>query len=343
MLKDLPHEILFEIVKFHIKPSLKLRDWVNMVWDRYKGDPRLGNNFIHIIKQSNYNAVEWIKSLEPEKICWSIVCRNQNPDIIPFIRENISKLKSIDWYTLALNENAIDILQQYPDKYLGYICGNKKAISLIQNHIDNGYSKNWNRENWNTLSSNEEAIPILENYIDKIDWFYLSYNKNAMSILKKYPEKINWHSMSQNRNPETIDFLLQYPDKIDWNYLSLNDSDEAVEFLLQHQDKINWDSFSSNENEKAIAFLENNIDKINWRFLTVNKGAVKILEKHLDKINWNDLYKNENAIHIIENNLERIVNNIYNIIHIGSNPNIFEIDIEKTNKEYLDFVNILKH
>jgi hypothetical protein len=39
--------------------------------------------------------------------------------------------------------------------------------------------------NWNHLSSNKNAIIILENNLDKINWSYLSLNKNAIYILEK--------------------------------------------------------------------------------------------------------------------------------------------------------------
>ena len=37
--------------------------------------------------------------------------------------------------------------------------------------------------NWQTLSLNRNAIPILEKNLDKIDWRTLSFNKNAIHLL----------------------------------------------------------------------------------------------------------------------------------------------------------------
>jgi hypothetical protein len=310
---DLPNDLLCEIAKFHVTPVYKLRDWANQLWEEQKNERRLRGHR-YIVWQSNPNAIGWIKSLDPEKICWRDVCCNPNPDVIPFIKENISKLNSDDWYSLAQNENAFDILQQHPDKvFLAILSGNKNAIPMIQNSIDDHKEDRWNKINWSILSGNENAIDILEKHIDKINWNSLSSNKGAMRILKKYPEKINWSALSENESDEAIDLLLQHPEKINYEYLSMN------------------------ENERAIAILENNIDKIDWDFLSRNKKAIKILEQHVDKINWDILSQNENAIHLIEKNLDQI-----DVVFVGCNPNIFVIDGEKSKESYLDFVKMLR-
>ena len=301
-----------EIAKFHVKPVYKLRDWVNRLWEEQKNERRLRGHS-HIVWQSNPNAVGWVKSLDPERICWRDVCRNPNPDIIPFIKENIFKLKSDDWYSLAQNENAFGILQEHPNKvFLAILSGNKNITENFMNVMNENMEDRWNKINWDLLSGNEGAISILEKNIDKINWYYFSGNKGAMRI------------------------LLQHPEKIDWRVLSKNESDEAMDFLLQHPEKIDYEYLSMNENEKAISILENNIDKIDWDLLSRNKRAIKIIEQHLDKINWDILSQNENAIHLIEKNLDQI-----DAAFIGCNPNIFVIDGEKSKESYLDFVKIL--
>ena len=40
-----------------------------------------------------------------------------------------------------------------------------------------------NKLNWNYLSGNVNAIPLLEQNIDKINWAWLSHNPNAIQIL----------------------------------------------------------------------------------------------------------------------------------------------------------------
>ena len=56
------------------------------------------------------------------------------------------------------------------------------------------------------LSSNPNAISILEKNIDKIHWDRLSYNPNAISILEKNIDKVNWYNLSKNPNIFEIDY-----------------------------------------------------------------------------------------------------------------------------------------
>jgi hypothetical protein len=51
---------------------------------------------------------------------------------------------------------------------------------------------------WNWLSTNPNAIHLLEKYPDKISWGFLSKNPNAIHILKTNPEKIYWKYLSEN-------------------------------------------------------------------------------------------------------------------------------------------------
>lgn len=45
------------------------------------------------------------------------------------------------------------------------------------------------------LSSNINAISILEANPDKIQWYYLAYNENAIHLLEANPDKINWDNL----------------------------------------------------------------------------------------------------------------------------------------------------
>ena len=56
--------------------------------------------------------------------------------------------------------------------------------------------------------------------MDKISWFDMSSNPNAISILEKNMDKINWLHLSLN--PNAIHLLQQNMDKIDWSSLSAN-------------------------------------------------------------------------------------------------------------------------
>ena len=70
------------------------------------------------------------------------------------------------------------------------------------------------------LSSNPNAIHILEQNLNKVDWRQLSENPNAIHLLEKNIDKMNWSMISSN--PNAIHILEKNLDKVDWNSLSSN-------------------------------------------------------------------------------------------------------------------------
>ncbi len=53
--------------------------------------------------------------------------------------------------------------------------------------------------NWQTLSSNPNAIHLLEQNPHKIDWFWLSENPNAIHLLEQNLDEINWGWFTEMR------------------------------------------------------------------------------------------------------------------------------------------------
>ena len=68
--------------------------------------------------------------------------------------------------------------------------------------------------NWNFITSNPNAMYLLESNPDKIDWFLLSTNSYAIHLLEENPDKINWIWLS--KNPNAIHILEKNYEKIDW-------------------------------------------------------------------------------------------------------------------------------
>ena len=50
--------------------------------------------------------------------------------------------------------------------------------------------------------------------IEKLDWNYLSSDPNAIELLEANPDKINWYYLSSN--PNAIELLEANLDKIFW-------------------------------------------------------------------------------------------------------------------------------
>jgi hypothetical protein len=167
--------------------------------------------------------------------------------------------------------------------------------------------------------------------IDELNWKYMSSNPNAIQLLEKNLDKVSWYSLSSN--PNAIHILEENLDKVDWFNLSSNPN--AIPILEKNLDKVDWFNLSGNPN--AIPILEKKLDKVTtscWKALSANPNAIPILEKNLDKVDWGELSANPNAIHIIEQNLEYM--EMYWCLYgadLSGNPNIFTIDYKamKTN------------
>ena len=186
-----------------------------------------------------------------------------------------------------------------------------------------------NKLHWSTLSSNENAIDLLEANPDKINWDWLTYNSNAAHLFKKNKNKTQKHitckinalinndsnlikvedklNLNMFREKYAMDYLEKNPDKIAWYWLSCNPT--AIHILEKNKDKIDWDSMSRNPN--AVHLLQTHLDeskrdgsecKICWDYLCYNENAIELLKKNLynpagkRKIYWRELSMNPNPI-----------------------------------------------
>jgi hypothetical protein len=64
---------------------------------------------------------------------------------------------------------------------------------------------------WSALSSNPNAMPLLELHPEKVNWMYLSANPNAIPLLEQHLEKVNWDWLSSNPNAIPLFCSLDYP------------------------------------------------------------------------------------------------------------------------------------
>ncbi len=203
---------------------------------------------------------------------------------------------------------------------------------------------------WYGLSSNPNAMYLLEENIDKIDWCELSHNTSAVHLLEseeknsgffkfifrkgRYKSRINWNMLSLN--PSAICLLKRNQNKIDWINLSQNTSEWAIHLLEQNPEKIDLDCLSFNSSEWAIRLLEQNIerfDEIGWNFLSGNPSAICLLEKNRDKIDWWSLSSNPSGIHLLKKYIDTKTSTAethekVNWGQLSQNPAIFELDYD---------------
>jgi hypothetical protein len=232
-------------------------------------------------------------------------------------------------------------------------------VIYLESHLD--------KLDWEELSRNPNAIPLLEQNMDKIDWLWILHNPNVYPFLKKHwvhaQEKINWNVLS--RTPEAIPFLKehldkinwyylcempdaislieQHPDKIDWRGLSCNSA--AIDLLIQNQDKIHWDRLCENKNPRVIPLLESRITKIFsynlfvtafdqnicWYQLSINPIALPLFEKYPGNIYWNNACRNPALVPLFEKNLHHVIWH-YLCIYIND-MSFLEKHIDKLNAE----------
>jgi hypothetical protein len=214
---------------------------------------------------------------------------------------------------LSLNENAISILDKYPQ----YICWDNLSMNI------NGVSlliKNFININWFWLSKNTNAIDLILSNLDKlifiklkekhcktynqhINWYLLLTNPYAINIIKLYTHEIDWNILSNINHFKTIEYLNENLNKINWTVLSFNNG--ALPILNENIDKIDW--FSLSLQPFAIDILTKHTDKINWDTLSLNEHAIPLLKQNIDKINWSAIMFNKNGAEIIEKYIDNII------------------------------------
>ena len=203
---------------------------------------------------------------------------------IEFIREKIQNLHVWDFNDFLVQE-----------------CGHRR----IDNHYD--MMKNLLRPqdlDWNKLSKNPQAIPLLKIFFNFISWPDLSLNPNAMEILEDNFYYIDWKNLCRNPHPRAIELLRENPEFIDWTALSANPA--AIDLLKENPEKIIWENLS--KNPAATELLKNNLEHVVWYFLSDNPGAIELLKAHPDKIDWGRLSKNPHpeAIKWLLDNMQKI-------------------------------------
>ena len=95
----------------------------------------------------------------------------------------------------------------------------------------------------------------------RLDWCNLSTNPNAIQLLEANPEKINCWALQENPSRHLLKSYKKIKDvEDDWRYQSLNP--DAIPLLEKNLDKVCWNTLCLNP--AAIPLLTKNQDKIHW-------------------------------------------------------------------------------
>jgi len=194
---------------------------------------------------------------------------------------------------------------------------NPNAMPLIEQHLERKDDLNWS-----VLCSNPAIESLLNSNVfhlceKEIDWKHLSRNPDAIPFLEKHLDKVNWYYLCDNE--EAISILEQHPEKIEWFALSSNPN--AMRLLYQNQNKIRWGRLCCNQNPEAMTLLETRIqarmdsriesripsENIYWHGLSDNPNALPLLEKYPDKIVWSHASMNPGILPLLEKNVDKVV------------------------------------
>jgi len=275
----------------------------------------------------------WINRENVDKYGWEGLSANPNATTMlekrveyekTLTKEEYDLLESkIDWCKLLANPGILLYLlndfKLLKDKYLYslLIDPNKSNEFLILCFKDE-YLKG--------LSSNPNAIKILESNPDIIDYFRLSGNLNAIKLIKQrniYENKLSFENYNKLEN------------KIDWDVLCSNSN--AIKILEANKYKIEQnglDALSLNPNaNKLILTIPSSQYYINKNLVKKICRSNDIEEiKKLKNPDWDELYSNPVAIDLIYKKVNKETLSIPEKQKIFENPNIFITDKEVKSK-----------
>jgi hypothetical protein len=284
---------------------------------------------------------------------------NENPNVINLLKTNPNK---IDYFKLAINPNAIKLLQKEIKKRHGLYCDELYENPNIAYLLFNTNTKDID---WSLLSSNPGAIELLKKQIrtekflpkykyesleNKVDWSMLSMNSNAIKLLNENLDKIDWFYLSYNKSPQAINLITEQFKKenlyrkIDWGGLSMNSN--AIDLLKENPKKIDWELLSTNSSPEAIKLLKENKDKIDWKLLSANSSpdAIKLLKENDDKIDWKSLSGNScpYVIKLLEEKIKLEPDKI-DWSRLSGNPLQDVIDLLEANQDKIDWDELSKN
>jgi len=248
---------------------------------------------------------------------------SMNPNSYSILKKNIKK---VNWNMLALNSNVtfiftnllndecldidrdISSIEKLPNfnynEFIKKIASNTQAIEIYKKI----YKHELYEEHYDKLLQNPNAMSIITKN-KMINWNSLSSNINAIDLIVNIKLKDHTSRKKIKLQGETFDSFHEesyyFEGDIDWDILSSNVN--AIDILQQNQHKINWKKLSSNK--KAIKILEKNLDKINMQELSLNPNAFAMFED----INFDNLKHKELIDYLVKINYITKVGDEYKV------------------------------
>lgn len=251
-------------------------------------------------------AIEWLRGRE---IDWVLLCRNTHPEAIQWLTDKLietdGKFFSHTTTThhahtsLSTNPMAGSILRRFPHIIQWNAVGYNTSPDVVQLITEQIESSDFDRsllteQFWGGICGNPSAWELIMKNEDQIIWPSLAQNPNAIPYLEEHLEKVlsddeTWSVLAKNKSPLTFPFLQKYMKQI-MQYSNLESR------IIQRRIMT---GLSGSPHKDALAFVEENIDKLlQWGTLCSNPHALEMVEKYrfsnrnVDMINYYSLSSN---------------------------------------------------
>lgn len=212
--------------------------------------------------------------------------------------------EKLNWSFLAKNKYYIYLLLQIPPEIMWMLT---------------------DKINWQSLSSDPDAIELLEKNQNYINWNTICYNRSAKFIINKNKYKISDKKKIENEIIDPHDIFKRDAEE---QYLKYNrpvDSDEQSNAVfITKRELLNYKAESSDgesidsifkssssttediDNTYVALRYDNSSEDFEWMRISRNSKDINFLEQNLDKIHWYALSRNPNGIELLEKHTDKI-------------------------------------
>lgn len=225
------------------------------------------------------NELFWKTTFRPKQ--WHLFEDLSIDKIVDFVCTKNKHLQK-----LSKNPRAIRILKQYPHIiYWKGLSKNKYAIDLLNDNYD--------KIVWDSASQNTNIMMIKNIKYDELNWYKVSANPGAIPLLEQFPDKINLCGICHNKNAKNI--IINNIHNINIGHLSLNPV--IVDIINEYTNMIK-NAKDAQFTNSSIKLLESTLqyiyDNINHRCISQNTKALNILKEHPEFIDNMGLCMNKN-------------------------------------------------
>lgn len=232
-------------------------------WQRLFCNPDAGEIMtqrLDLVKHHFYEKAKWLA---------------KNPSAVPILKIALQEnwpIKNREPFLAELsgNENAFSLLLRYPDsiRYRGFFGG------ICSNHSPEA------------MTYLQEEIQKHPQLVDQLDWNHLSANPAATPILFEYPERVNRVSIYYNQNPDIVLWYTLHMDPTDdgWNKIAHYTHPTFIQYIEENMDRLPLSAWKSlSQNEAAIHLLKQDPSKIHWGLLCSNPSpeVIPMIEDRL--------------------------------------------------------------